>query len=230
MQSTTTIVCRAFVMVVCLITIPLAALFGTSLPDLVNTLGWGEPSVSIREQGGMAPAYSPSIPDVAGVPDVSTGQAPVAPLNVSEDLPAGRLPPAADPMRQASRTVPASYNEPAVIQPRGNVPIPVNSAQPGVIPPSGQGSMARFEQIQNRLWSLGGTPRLESFGTSRQFYRFQCDMPLHARASGTGSASNGPSATGGGSVAVRHFESTAENSLQAMETVLAEIEGWLRSR
>ena len=67
MQSTTTVVCRALVMVVCLITIPLAALFGTSLPDLIKTLGWGTSPVSAREQGGMAPIFSPNIPDACRI-------------------------------------------------------------------------------------------------------------------------------------------------------------------
>jgi len=38
MQSSTTVACRAGVMLVCLIAIPLAALFGTRLPDLVEDL------------------------------------------------------------------------------------------------------------------------------------------------------------------------------------------------
>ncbi|MBN2294466.1 MAG: hypothetical protein JXM70_18700 [Pirellulales bacterium] len=215
MQSTTTVVCRALVMVVCLITIPLAALFGTSLPDLVKTLGWGEQSVSVREQGGMAPAYSPSIPGVAGVPGDSAAPG----VNVAEGLPAEHLPQMAGAtgMREDTRTVPASYSEPVSISVSSENHR--NSTQPALVPETSQGTAARFEQIQRRIGSMGGAFRLESFGTSRQFYRFQCDMPLAAGSAGRDAP-----------VAVRHFEATSENSLQAMETVLAEIEAWLSNR
>ncbi|MEA1951724.1 MAG: hypothetical protein U9N87_10085 [Planctomycetota bacterium] len=221
MQSTTTIVCRAFVMIVCLITIPLAALFGTSLPDLIQTLGWGESSVSAREQGGMAPAYSPNIPDVAGLPDASGPR-----LSVADGLRCETLPLVSDASRvpEDPRTVPASYIEPAAASVSfENASIPINSRQMATVPVVRQPAEVRFEQIHKRLWRLGATFKLESFGTSRQFYRFQCEMPLGGQSVGGGSAAGVPTA-------VQHFESTSENSLQAMETVLAEIEAWLRPR
>lgn len=218
MQSTTTVVCRALVMVVCLITIPLAALFGTSLPDLIKTLGWGESVVSAREQGGMAPAYTPNIPDVAGLPDASSQR-----LSDVDGMQPEALPLVADVPRVPDdlRTVPASYNEPAAAAPPfAEAASPVNSGQMAIVPVVRQTSDARFEQIQQRLRSLGAIGCcLKWLGSSRQFYQFQCEMPL-------GGTSRG--AVTGAPTAVRHFESTSDNSLQAMENVLAEIEAWLR--
>ena len=211
MQSTTTVVCRALVMVVCLITIPLAALFGTSLPDIIKTLGWGDSPVSAREQGGLAPTYSASIPAAAGLPDdLRTEQAGFN-KSVAAHAPA--------PAPAQTATEAPSFNDGT---------IPVNFGQRATVPVVRQASGARFEQIQEQLQRLGATGfLLEWFGTSRQLYRFQCEMPL-------GRSSPGGQARGGGPAtvqhAVRHFEATSENSLQAMENVLAEIEAWLRSR
>ncbi len=209
MQSTTTVVCRALVMVVCLVTIPLVALFGTSLLDLIKTFGWGESSVSAREQGGMAPAYSPNIPDAAGLPDSLSPGMRVADAS-REEMFAG--PSDAPRLPDDMRTVQASFNESAT----------------ATAPPTVQPSEARFEQIQQRLRGLGATYFcLESFGTSRQLYRFHCKMPLGTHPAGGAAYAGGPAAVQN---AVRHFESTSENSLQAMENVLAEIEAWLRPR
>ena len=67
MQSSTTVACRAGVMLVCLIAIPLAALFGTRLPDLVEDLLSRLPDLRGLRAGGPFP----------GTPAFgSTGQAP----------------------------------------------------------------------------------------------------------------------------------------------------------
>jgi len=215
-----------------LITIPLAALFGTSLPNLIKTLGWGTAPVSAREQGGVAPIYSPNMPDAAGVPDAATPRLSVSGAGQVEagQVGAGQVKALPHPsltprLPDDMRTVQASFNEPAAEAPSfDGSRISSNSAPSATVGVVRQASEARFEQIQRRLLGLGATYfRLESFGTSSQFYRFQCEMPL-----------GGPSAVAGGPAAVqhavRHFESTSENSLQAMENVLAEIEAWLRPR
>jgi hypothetical protein len=181
-------------MVFCLIAIPLAALFGTSLPDMLKTLGLGTAgldtaAVSAREQGGDAPLFKADIPNAAGVPD-SPGadyenDGAAWPRNGPRQAEPPRLP-------HDMRTMQASFNEPA--------------------PLHGGAGVGRFEQIQNRLQALGATYfRLETFGSDRKLYRFQCEMPIVAAG------------------AVQHFEATSENPLFAMESVLVEIDRWMTS-
>jgi len=60
MQSSATVGCRAAVMVVCLIAIPLAAVFGTTLPDLIQDLlsrRWGTTPVPAKDSRCEAPPF-----------------------------------------------------------------------------------------------------------------------------------------------------------------------------
>lgn len=232
MQSTTTIACRALVMVFCLIAIPLAALFGTSLPDIIETLGWGTTPVSAREQGGDAPLFVANVPDAASAPDSpatgfeNNGAAWAG--NATRQMESPKL-------SRDMHAVQAGFNEPAplyggangavagtvdrvpVFRPGERPIVPVtggvvysdvrpNDVRTSDVVPGG----GRFEQIQKRLLDLRATySRLDTFGSDRKFYRFQCEMPM------------------GGAGAVRHFEATSENSLDAMESVLAEIDRWM---
>lgn len=77
MQSSATVACRAGVMLVCLIAIPLAALFGTKLPDLTKGLlekewdlslvdsllerEWGLSGLWRRDTPTEAPPFGPSV-------------------------------------------------------------------------------------------------------------------------------------------------------------------------
>ena len=217
MQSTTTIVCRALVMVFCLIAIPLAALFGTSLPDIVKALGLGGAVITAndRDKGGEAPLFATNIPDVADAPELAVEHNNV-PWKEGNNT-----------MRQAPKvsldmqTVQAGFTEPAPLYSGQSGSIegrfatePLRSERP-VVPVAAEatlGGIERFEQIQRQLRDLGATYfRLESFGSDRQFYRFQCEMPI------------------GAAGAVRHFEASSVNSLDAMESVLAEINSWMKN-
>ena len=224
MQSTTTIACRALVMVFCLIAIPLAALFGKSLPDIINALGWGTTPVSAREQGGDAPLFITNIPDAAAAPDTPVGGFENGSVSWAQSVP---RPTESPKLPQGMQTVQASFTEPAPRYGGSAGAIDrVPTSRPGerpIVPvavgTSGGGtSGGRFEQIQKRLLGLGATySRLESFGSGRQFFRFQCEMPIVA-------------AGAGGAGAVRHFEATSVNSLDAMESVLAEIDSWMTNK
>ena len=73
MQSSATVACRAGVMLVCLIAIPLAALFGTKLPDLAKGLlakewdlsllyrEWDLSGLWCRDTPTEAPPFGPSV-------------------------------------------------------------------------------------------------------------------------------------------------------------------------
>ena len=220
MQSTTTIACRALVMVFCLIAIPLAALFGTSLPDIIKTLGWGATSVSAREKGGEAPLFVANIPEAAGVPD---SPAAGSGNEIAQSWPASSAGSVEYPkVPQDMPAVQASFTEPATrydgstgAVANGMVDRRPTSRSGGrdVVPVVVGPSDGRFDYIQKRLQGLGATYfRLETFGSDRQLYRFQCEMPL------------------GGAGAVRPFESTSENALDAMESVLSEIDHWTTTK
>ena len=65
MRSSTAVLCRALVMLACLVAIPLAAVFGTSLPDMVTALlngRWDTLSAMGRGSLGEAPILQPFVP------------------------------------------------------------------------------------------------------------------------------------------------------------------------
>jgi hypothetical protein len=211
-------------MIFCLVTIPLAALFGTSLPDIVKTLGWGKTPVAENRQGGEAPLFVSNVPEAADKPAYTPdefGRTATA-ANATDNSPQAAQP---SGMQRGIPATQAVFNEPA---PAFNgAPAPGNFTAMGnlgaaqrpderpVVPVAvGQSlgqSTDRFEQIQTRLKNLRASYfRLESFGSVGQFYRFQCEVPI------------------GGDGAVRHFEATSINSLEAMETVLADIDRWMK--
>ena len=166
----------------------------------------------------MAPAYSPNVPAAAGLPEASSPQ-----LKTQGRYNGGFSTSDAPRLPADMRTVQASFNE---------------SAQPVAVPHARPGPEPRFEQIQQRLRALGATYcRLESFGTSRQLYRFHCIMPLGVASTLDGAVAGGTvasrPATGQlatGQRATQHFEDTSENPLRSMENVLAQVESWLRAR
>lgn len=225
MQSTTTVFCRAFVMIFCLVTIPLAALFGTSLSDIAKMVGFGQSVDPVREECGEAPLFTANIPGAAESPDY-----PAAGLQPSDAQPAvnngnafqgGSVPPTAQPPKFP--TAQASFNEPAPLYDGSTVAVNPGQSQEDIkrpdqrpivpVPAGNLGAMGgRFEAIQERLQTLGASYfRLESFGSAGQFYRFQCEVPI------------------GGDGAVRHFEATSINALEAMDSVLAEVDRWMKN-
>ena len=82
MQSSTTVACRALVMLACLIVIPLAAVFGTSLPKLVKALLEGRRGERTASAGDV----------LAEAPPFGSTRDPVPPSGSSDGAPAPAWP------------------------------------------------------------------------------------------------------------------------------------------
>ena len=148
MQSSVTVIFRALVMLSCLVAIPLAALFGGSLPDIVNALLEGRlpqfsASASLASVGGTTdevPLFEPMrlsdiVPSVAAAP-------------VGHRRPAATPPPAVIPAGYAapSHVAAASGHRPQTVPPR-ELPADITST----------GQVDTFTRIQHRLQELGAT-------------------------------------------------------------------------
>lgn len=138
-QSSTVVAFRALVMLVCLIAIPLAALFGSSLPTLLKALKEGRWPVASTAQAqntaGEGPKFVPAgqANGAAGsAPPYTPGNASRLPTGTDLSAPAPAWPDSRSPGTQ-SGVVPAGYDTAA--DPPGNQGLgrlaPVN---PGVQP------------------------------------------------------------------------------------------------
>jgi hypothetical protein len=236
MQSSTGVMCRAMVMLACLVVIPLLALFGDSLPDLVTKLLDRIGSKSAAAAMGDAPNFMAA--DATAAPNVPPpltngprvcfpngdpsnhwrGDAAATPADRGTIAPPASLGPATD------TAVPVGYNSPIGVPTDSNAPAGV--ATPAS-PPSWQGGPATqtvttsptqtggaFVEVQERLRGLGATYyRLESWGTEQRLFRFQCAMML-----------------GGAPNLTQHFEATDNDPMRAMSKVLADVEAWKSRR
>ncbi len=242
-QSSTTVMCRALVMLTCLVAIPLAAVFGTPLPQMFKALGegrWNDCWVlardSLNEAGrpdSTTQDSSQTAPSGANGPtNQNTGEPARLPLVGAGALNQFQPNPAAGPESQpaaakhptgasGSAAIPASYQTAAdsslvPVAPSertGRLPPIDHAITPAVQPPTAAPS-DRFVYIQNRLRHLGATYYLlESWGSQGELYRFYCKM-----------------AVGGTSTYNRYFEATDADALQAMAKVLAEVETWKSGR
>ncbi len=217
---------RALVMMVCLIAIPLAALFGSSLPDAIKALKEGRwPTLATIAQGPAAkssttleepPKFEPAAAPMASNAAMSV-PSPVSPVEegptqVPTPMPLPSEPPAMaascppDAMqRPASAVVPTHYETAAdpVARPLRLPPAP---PQPAENDP--------YTRIQNRLRQLGATYYLlESWGGQQQKYRFYCKM-----------------AVGGNPNYPHVFEANDTDPLRAMSQVLQQVESWSSGR
>ena len=151
-ESSTTAVFRALVMLACLIAIPLTAIFGGSLPEMLRELlgaGSSVQSASGAGGGGEAPLFEPiQATDPAAVappPAAAAGQ-------IGWDRQAKPVPDG------DKNVIPANYEA---------------AWTPAM--PAGD----RFVRIQDRLRQLGATYYLlESWGSGLQLYRFYCKMAV----------------------------------------------------
>ena len=160
MQSSTGVMFRALVMLGCLVAIPLVALCGRSLPELVNLLraaDWtGDRQAAAQE------TLSSEVPpgDSAGprATPQTLSQRPGQPLPVAGETTTG--------------AVEAVYHE-QIKPPAGSVsPAP---GRQGQTPPPDQ-----IAHVQKRLQQLGAVYYLlEFYGGQRQSYRFYCRMAVH---------------------------------------------------
>jgi len=237
MQSSTAVLVRALVMLACLIAIPLAAMFGKSLPDLFKAVLGGRSRVESSEADSWGEAPSFEL--------LATDENPSAtpPRQLAPDRRAEPLAGAAAltyPQPRAERGVmPAGY-ETAVPSPSGAAATHTGGTMPGRSPlgstpappdafpaqahslpvalahsesPSAASAQtesveARLAHIEQRLRQLGAT-RMEYYWDGPQFYRFGCDVSI-----------------GGDPTYIRHFQATNFDRLQAMNEVLRQIEIW----
>ncbi len=216
-QSSAAVMFRGLVMLGCLITIPLVAVFGKSLPDVFNSLlqgqwpsqlPWSEPapeSFHAAQPAGRAPAEGGISPTWSQMTDVPTGvtasrwQVVPADYQSPVDPSAARFPEPARGSEMGSEMVENPQLRPL-------------SGAPGVLtaPPM----EGRFAAIQDRLRQLGATYYLlESWGSREYLYRFYCKV-----------------AVGGNPDYTHFFEATHRDPLEAMGEVLRQVEAWRAAR
>jgi hypothetical protein len=235
-QSSAVAMFRALVMLVCMIAIPLAALFGSSLPDAIKalregrwpklTVGAGQESTPGKDPARLEepPKFQPDAGAVAIHPaPIPPSPALASPVPTTDPartpLPLGppNMPatwPGETAQRPGAGVVPAHFettadpNVPPAVPRKGDSPIFADT-KTGTVP-SPPAETDRFTQIQNRLRQLGATYYLlESMGGPQPMYRFHCRM-----------------AVGGNPNITRPFEATDAEPLRAMSQVLQQVEAW----
>lgn len=224
-QSSTTTLVRALVMLICVVVLPLVALFGTSLPEWAEEVGLVDrllgrhvlTSRATDPQSVLATPLQPvppapfdhQQPSQAGprffrppqvAPPVIGGfESPATPL-------AGALTTGAD--RVPGPVIVAGYETPDIAIPRTQPDWPGPSPAPTA--PAAAAPTSPFEYVGQRLRELGATYYLlELWGDEQKLHRFYCRM-----------------AVGGNPNCTRYFEATDADALTAMVRVLQEVEVW----
>jgi hypothetical protein len=226
MQSSPLMAFRATVMIVCLVTVPLVAVMGTALPQLLRPSGvlLAERSVvnlprnragsAERKQAVDKPAAPPlgaeHGPETAASAGARAAARPAGGPGVSITAVRPSLPQASGQFWSAG----AKADPPQRQGPDTTLQATVYS-QPA---PRGAGRLARVpaEMVrgQERLRELGAVEyRLETWGEQGELFRFQCRMPA-----------------GDGSPAQRHFEATDRDPSLAVISVVREVERWRQMR
>lgn len=224
-QSSTTTFVRALVMLVCVVVLPLVALFGTSLPEWAEEVGLvdrllGRQVLTRRAtdpQSGPARPLQPvpplprdvqqpsqpgpwfSQPPQVAPPVIGSFGSPVTPLAGTRTTGGDLVP---------GPVIAAGYETPDIAipqtQPDWPEPPPASTAPAAAAPAS------PFEYIGQRLRELGATYYLlELWGDEQKLHRFYCRM-----------------AVGGNPNCTRYFEATDADALTAMVRVLQEVEVW----
>lgn len=217
-SSSTAVVFRALVMLACLIAIPLVAVFGHSLPQMVQKLfGAQSPaeSASPSGHGGEAPGFQPiatahaaqTTSQPAALPGQVPSGRPAEPLNVSRSG-SGNVGGHSDSnVVAASFQAATSGSESAP----GRWPAGPDDASPAATTTA---AVDQFTCIQDRLRQLGATYYLlESWGNRQQLYRFYCKM-----------------AVGGNPDYAYYFEAVDSDRIRAMGRVLEQVEAWRAGR
>ena len=212
MQSSAVVTLRALVMLLCLVLVPLAAIFGSSLPRVFDSLvtGRGLPRFArenpatneARDRGGDAPIFS-ATPPVAPAAEVSQARGAI-PGGGSLWAPGVFSGSAATGAAIDRRQVPPMHEQTAHFDPGASAPPGMPAVAPGAARPGG----AEFQQIERRLRELGATYYLlETWGNAGQMYRFHCKV-----------------AAAGDPGQIRHFDATEADPLSAMGHVLEDVE------
>lgn len=161
-QSSASVLFRAVVMLGCLVAVPLAAVFGTSLPEVVKQVLDGRwPGCTPAAQGrpGEAPAFQ-RLP--------GRDSAPTAP-------PRPMCPPRQQAAAEPDPAFSAGHSEEARCG-----AVAASFEQPLDPPPAETPCRVdQFSQIQDRLRQLGATYYLlETWGNQQPFYRFYCRVAV----------------------------------------------------
>lgn len=223
MQSPVAVVFRAIVMLACLVAVPLAALFGTTLPDLTRQVlgdrlglirAGALPSLTQGPSVGFStPSLRPSVESPGALPPERMAMGSAIPMGTA------RMPEGIQASYQAAAGSRAGFlqwpeDRPADHQ-TGQFPAesPLGDAWPAVSSPEPEQPIDRFSQIQQRFRELGAVySLLETWGDQGQLYRFYCRMAI-----------------GGNPDYTRYFEATDREPLAAMSGVLQQVENWRNS-
>ena len=224
-QSSAVAMFRALIMMVCLIAIPLAALFGSSLPDAIKALKEGrwptlvaaapEPAAATspataEEPPKFEPPAAPLAGNAATTVPPPPGTTEPARMPLPAELPAGAPSGPPDAMPPGPSGVVPTHYETAV------APLDQNLRPPPQMPPASPqpAEIDPGTKIQNRLRQLGATYYLLEFlGGQQQRYRFYCKM-----------------AVGGNPNFPQVFEANDTDPLRAMSQVLQQVESWRAGR
>lgn len=226
MQSSTTVIFRAVVMLVCVVAIPAAALFGTALPEVAGKLILGNRSPAddpIPNSRGLGDA-----PIFAHLSQAAThdGQATGTAASRQEDglyvahsrpLTAMGIPSGGTQPNTTGAVDLAGFQLPQSLlagpaEGRPGATIPADYEEPTDVASPPRPPRERFTHVEQRLRQLGATYYLlELWGSQGQLYRFYCRMAI-----------------GGNPNCTRYFEATDADALAAMGKVLDEVEAWQR--
>jgi hypothetical protein len=206
-QSSVVVMFRAFVMLVCLIAIPLAALLGPSLPEVIKAAKEGR-WPDLTKAIGMASSSEPARDEAPRfVPAPPPAAIPVEPAATAGNLsPQTPVP---------SGVVPASYESPTGpgngIGESPEVVFPQDVADSAKLPVPSADALV---QAQEKLRKLGATYYvLEYWGKEQNQFRFHCRM-----------------AVGGNPNYTRPFQAIENDPLQAIAKVVQEVEAWRAGR
>ncbi|MEX2560980.1 MAG: hypothetical protein WD403_13750 [Pirellulales bacterium] len=242
MQSSPLMAFRATVMIVCLVTVPLVAVMGTALPQLLRPAERRQLAHAEREgyQGtsGVLLAERKRAVDKGAAPRLASrgaehGSQPAEAVRAETTSSAEESRSAARPARGPGISITAV--RPLSPQPTGQFwsaganPGPPQRQGPDTTlqatvysqPAPARGSARRLPRVpaemargQERLRELGAVEyRLETWGEQGELFRFQCRMPA-----------------ADGSPAQRHFEATDRDPSLAVISVVREVERWRRMR
>ena len=212
-QSSAILAVRGAIMLLFLIAVPLLAIFGRSLPDVIRVvverqLGWKPAEARIASALEGAPRFGEPLqgrPQQASQPGASNSYAAPRALastlqgagpGLSTGFPQARSASPRPPGQRVNfevQTPPGARTEP-------NLPIIETPPNP--------------DEIQERLKQLGATwYRLDQWGDSGELYRFACRIEVSP-----------------GANLDRHFESVAPTPDEALIGVLRQVEQWRSGR
>jgi hypothetical protein len=220
---------RIFVMLSCLIIVPMAAIFGSAFPDVVKSVlvdrivAWstGKPYEPAKSNTGDGFSEVAATGHSSAPPAGNNWEAPRWPQGGS--VPAatqagGVVPAAAANVQGGVGNQPANFVAPSE-PPRVAVPgagVSGDGSAAAATPPAPRplDTGDRFTAMERKLRQYGATYYLlETWGNEGQLYRFHCRMAI----------SNNPNYT-------RQFEATDRDALRAMSQVVERVEAWRAGR